>query len=167
MSAIVAAVALVVGNSLVLWAQIQARPTGPAVQVTPVDALNSSADDFVTSIARGGREVYLTSSRVGGRQRLYVVERQGDRWGSPRRIGGEVSNATHAGGATLTVDGSLLLFAAFQHELGGSGRTDLYSARRSGERWTRIANLGAAVNSAYWDSQPCIAADGTLLIFAS
>ncbi|MEN3027379.1 MAG: OmpA family protein [Chlorobiota bacterium] len=167
MSAIIVAVALAVGNSLALWAQIQARPTGPAVQVMPVDALNSSADDFVSGIARGGREVYLTSSRGGGRQRLYIAERQGDRWESPQRIGGEVSDATHVGGATLTMDGNLLLFAAFQHELGGSGRTDLYSAYRSGDRWTRVANLGVAVNSADWDSQPCIAADGSLFIFAS
>lgn len=149
------------------WAQTQVRPTGTAIQVTPLPELNSSGDDFVTSVSRGGREVFLTSSRAGGRQRLYRVERHGDRWHAPERISGTIADATHVGSASLTVDGNLMLFAAFQHELGGSGRTDLYLARRSGDRWSRVENLGPAVNSSYWDSQPCIAADGTLLVFAS
>ena len=162
----VIAVCLFCAASLVSWAQIQARPVGEAVQVTPVEELNSTGDDFVTGIARAGQEVYLTSSRDGGRQRLYRVVREGNQWGSPERIRGTVSEATHAGAATVTVDGNLMVFAAFQHEVGGSGRTDLYIARRSGKRWDRVENL-RLLNSPYWDSQPTIAADGTLLIFAS
>jgi outer membrane protein OmpA-like peptidoglycan-associated protein len=148
------------------WAQIQARPL-TAVRVEPVEELNSSADDFVTAVTRGGTEVYLTSSRDGGRQRLYRVYREGSRWSSPERLRGELADATHVGSASLTIDGNLLFFAAFQHELGGQGRTDLYTARRAGERWKEVRNLGAILNSGYWDSQPCIAPDGTLLIFAS
>ncbi len=154
-------------GAILAWAQIQARPIGTAVTVTPLEALNSSADDFVTGVSRGGRELYLTSSRSGGRQRLYVVERDGDQWGSPQRLRGAIADATHVGGATLTADGNFMVFAAFQHELGSSGRTDLYVARRSGGEWREVMNAGAILNSAYWDSQPCISADGTLLVFAS
>ncbi len=154
-------------SPVLLCAQLQTRPVTPAVQVTALPELNSSADDFVTGVARGGQELFLTSSRAGGRQRLYRVSRSGNRWDSPERLTGEVADATHVGGATLTMDGNLMIFAAFQHDLPGSGRTDLYMARRVGNRWKRVENLGPVVNSSFWDSQPCIAADGTLLIFAS
>ncbi|GBD07318.1 Outer membrane porin F [bacterium HR21] len=160
-------VPLLCGATVLTWAQIQARPTGSAIQITPVEELNSSGDDFVTGIARGGREVFLTSSRDGGRQRLYRVPREGTQWGFPERIRGTIADATHVGAASSTADGNVLLFAAFQHELGGSGRTDIYRAHRSGKRWRQVENLGEVINSPYWDSQPCISADGTVLIFAS
>ncbi len=147
-------------------AQIQPRAVGRTVQVVPVPELNSSADDFVTGFARGGQEAYLTSSRTGNRQRLYRVSYEQGRWSEPERLGGALSDATHAGAATLTIDGNLMVFAAFQHELGGQGRTDLYIAERHGRRWT-VRNIGAGVNSSYWDSQPCLSADGELLIFTS
>ncbi len=136
------------------------------IQITRPD-FNSNVDDFGTSLVRSGRFLYFTSERDGDGQRLFVVERSSSGWREPVMISGEVSDGGQVGAATLTPDGQFMVFSAYQHEKGNVGRTDLFSARRVDGKWTDVKNLGADVNSEYFDSQPSITSDGSTLYFAS
>jgi hypothetical protein len=47
------------------------------------------------------------------------------------------------------------------------GRCDIYFSYRVKNGWSEPKNIGAPVNTPFWDSQPCFAADGKTLYFVS
>ena len=137
------------------------------IAVTPVE-YNSSEDDFAPAITRNNKTIYFTSDRSKGRQKVFMLQR--NTTGELEFIGdagSQVNDASQTGSVTLTPDGQYMIFAAFEHAVDGEGRTDLYSARKSEGKWTDIQNLGMAINSPYWDSQPSLSSDGKTLYFAS
>ncbi len=151
-----------------------APPVGnrPEVAITRV-SVNSYDTDFAPAIARGGELLIFTSGREGasngsGEERIWVAARSGNDWGTPLPAGDALDRAEHVGGAALTPDGNTMVFAAYEWRDGTtSGRTDLFSAERINGSWGNISNLGPIVNSAEWDSQPALSADGRTLYFAS
>jgi outer membrane protein OmpA-like peptidoglycan-associated protein len=145
-------------------AQIQQRTLRPTVEVFPFE-YNSPADDFCPAVTHNGATLYFTSDR-SGEQRIYVCRSRGGQWLSPDRIR-TLGDAKHIGCPTLTPDGQTMIFAAYQHEAGSSGRTDLYMSKRSEGYWSKGTNLGATVNSSAWDSQGSLSSDGRTLYFAS
>ncbi|MDT3739465.1 MAG: OmpA family protein [Candidatus Kapabacteria bacterium] len=136
------------------------------VQVSPVE-FNSTGDDFNSNITQNGRVIYFTSDRKGGKQRVFIVEQVGGEWNYPSEVRGDINEGQESGAVALTSDGQYMLFAAFDHETGGFGRTDIYSAEKVDGKWTNVKNLGANVNSDSWDSQPMISNDGNILFFVS
>jgi outer membrane protein OmpA-like peptidoglycan-associated protein len=49
----------------------------------------------------------------------------------------------------------------------GYGSCDLYISYKNGQAWSKPQNLGAAINTPYWESQPTLSADGRVLYFVS
>ncbi|HVK40569.1 MAG TPA: OmpA family protein [Candidatus Kapabacteria bacterium] len=151
-------------------------PSRPEIQVTALD-INEAADDFAPVVLRGGDLLLFTSSRPSpfsgsGSQRIWSSTHTPSGWSTPWTTGEALANARHVGGAALTPDGNFMIFAAYDWEGGpesleGFGRTDLYSAIRVGGEWANITNLGPALNSDAWDSQPTLSADGRTLYFSS
>lgn len=135
------------------------------VQISPLDH-NSSVDDFAPSPTNHGRVLIISSER-SGRQQLYSVERTSSGWGEPEQLGGDINSGTHVGAAALTPDGQTMVFTAFEHDLGTTGRTDLFMATKRGGNWDNVTNLGPVVNSRAYDGQPTISSDGRIVIFAS
>jgi len=145
------------------------------VQIAPL-GINAPEADFAPAFLRGGEMMVFTSARPGssnssGEERLWVSMKRESQWGAPVPLGDALREAEHVGGATLTPDGNFMIFAAYGWSgdamLRGEGRTDLYSAEKIGGEWRNVRNLGAAVNSSFWDSQPSLSSDGRTLYFAS
>ncbi len=158
-------IALVLFYCSVAHAQLTARQVTDVV-VTPF-AHNSSGDDFAPSLSQDGRTMFFTQED-GTSQRVLQCDRNSDAsWATPATVGSEVNSGKQVGCPSVTSDGQYMVFAAFRHDLTGFGRTDLYSARKIKGKWGDVRNLGSNVNSEYYDSQPCISADGSLLYFVS
>lgn len=155
---------LVLVASASLSAQVTTRTLRAQVEIFPFE-YNSSADDFCPAITHNGAMLYFTSER-SGEQRIYVCRSRAGQWLSPERIR-TLGDAKQIGCPTLTPDGQTMIFAAYQHEAGGSGRTDLYMSKRKEGYWTQGINLGSSVNSDSWDSQASLSSDGQILYFAS
>src|SRR5690606_5549668 len=49
----------------------------------------------------------------------------------------------------------------------GFGSCDLFQSEKVGDKWSEPQNLGPNVNSADWESQPSLSADGRTLYFVS
>jgi outer membrane protein OmpA-like peptidoglycan-associated protein len=151
-------------------------PSRPEIEVTALD-VNEASDDFAPVVLRGGDLLLFTSSRPSplsssGSQRIWSSTHTPSGWSTPWPTGEALAKARHIGGATLTPDGNFMIFAAYawdgeQESLAGYGRTDLYSAVRVGGEWRNIVNLGPALNSDAWDSQPTLSPDGRTLYFSS
>ncbi|MEO5931046.1 MAG: OmpA family protein [Candidatus Kapaibacterium sp.] len=141
--------------------------------ITPIDALNSPQDDFGATMPLDTTFIFFSSSRNGtiGPHSLFQSRMAGATWGTPT-LAVELNNAHSNGTASITPGGESIYFAG--HEF-GFGDCDLYRAD-IGPRgaiaqeivpWSIPTNLGFQVNGSYWDSQPCISADGSVLYFSS
>jgi outer membrane protein OmpA-like peptidoglycan-associated protein len=152
---------------LLLWAFLIAQTAvAQNVRLDPLPS-NTTQDEFAPAITNHGRSIYFTREVRGKGQRLTSKQRSSNGWTTDELLRGDANDATHAGTATLTPDGQMIIFAAYDHDVKGLGRTDLYMARLSNGRWNDVTNLGPNVNSDAYDSQPSLSADGRTLYFVS
>jgi outer membrane protein OmpA-like peptidoglycan-associated protein len=156
-------------NILTIIALLFAASTfalGQNVEVIPMDN-NTSDDNFAPTYTNHGRVVYSTTDEGGKGQRIVTMERTSGGWSGSSEARGALNDAIHTGSTALTPDGQFMIFASYDHDVAGSGRTDLYSARKVDGKWREVTNLGPNVNSSFYDSQPTLSADGRTLIFVS
>lgn len=88
------------------------------------------------------------------------------RWLAPESISKTINTNLNEGTCTISADGRKLIFTSCVGRK-GYGSCDLYESVRIGEEWTDPKNLGPQVNSAEWESQPSLSADGRTLYFVS
>ena len=139
-------------------------------------AINSVYNEYSPAITADGNTLMFTRELETGGNDPFVARRQEDFYISYRDEEGNWSNAVNAGkplntsgneGAhTLGAGGQYMYFTACERP-DGLGRCDIYFSAFDGQRWSEPFNLGAPVNSIYWETQPSISADGKTLYFVS
>lgn len=88
------------------------------------------------------------------------------RWKSPVSISKNINTRLNEGTCTISADGRKLIFTSCTGR-DGIGSCDLYESKKIGGDWTVPKNLGRNVNSAEWESQPSLSADGRTIYFVS
>lgn len=68
------------------------------------------------------------------------------------------------GTQSLSPDGRWMFYTACGYG-DSKGSCDIYFSQRTAKGWTKGVNIGAPVNTAAWESQPCFSADGKTLYF--
>jgi outer membrane protein OmpA-like peptidoglycan-associated protein len=139
-------------------------------------AINTGYNEYSPAITADGNTLMFTRELETGGNDPFMGRRQEDFYISYRDEEGNWSNAVNAGkplntsgneGAhTLGAGGQYMYFTACDRP-GGLGRCDIYFSAFDGERWSEPFNLGEPVNTAYWETQPSISADGKSLYFVS
>lgn len=127
---------------------------------------NSTSDDFAPSLTHHGRVLFFSAEK-DGKQQIFRMERTSTGWGSPEEVRGDVNDGEQVGASSLTSDGSTIFFSSTDHDVAGSGRTDVYYSVRNGSKYSPVMNAGPNVNSEYFDGQPSITPDGRMLYFVS
>ena len=74
---------------------------------------------------------------------------------------------SNEGGATLTIDNKNLYYAQSRMEGGSQMNTDIYFTDFIDGSWSPIKKMPAINHPIYWDSQPTVSSDGTIIIFVS
>lgn len=97
---------------------------------------------------------------------LVISTRINGEWIPAQSISSMINTPYNEGACSISADGNTLIFTACEGR-DSYGSCDLYITYRQGNRWSVPDNLGASVNSRYWDSQPSLSADGRTLFFAS
>ena len=131
--------------------------------------------DLEPHISPDGRKFFFVSNRPadGGPQPpdrvgswaqadIWVMDRVGDGWGEPRRLGGPVNSDAPEFFPSITADGTLY----FTRE-GADRANHLYRARPSGDGWGEPERLPQAVNATDQQYNGFIAPDESYLIFGS
>jgi outer membrane protein OmpA-like peptidoglycan-associated protein len=87
-------------------------------------------------------------------------------WIAPESISKNINSELNEGTCTISADGRKLIFTSCEGR-NSLGSCDLYESHKLGDDWSAPRNLGAMVNSAAWESQPSLSADGRTLYFVS
>lgn len=122
---------------------------------------------FEPQVTPDGRRLYYTRmlpGQAGGPpgMELWVVERDGDGWGGARDAGPQF-NPMKAMFATTTLDGTLYTTDVSQ----GPGTEGIAVSRLADGQYQPLARLGPPINTGTNDMYPCIAPDGSRLVFCS
>jgi outer membrane protein OmpA-like peptidoglycan-associated protein len=87
-------------------------------------------------------------------------------WGPPMSLSPNINSRFNEGTCTISADGRILIFTTCEGRK-SYGSCDLYMSKREGDTWSVPVNLGPQINSAAWESQPSLSADGRMLYFIS
>lgn len=154
---------------------------GPEGRIVP-GGLNSDAHEYYGAFDLTGEwMVFTRSSSIGkgqwsgqGGEDFYSCRwsPEQEEWSEPVPLRG-VNTAQNEGAPTLSGDGKTMVFTACATPRDGygprrgKGSCDLFESNwdETAQKWTLGKNLGAP-NSAGWESQPTLSADGNTLIFA-
>jgi outer membrane protein OmpA-like peptidoglycan-associated protein len=77
-----------------------------------------------------------------------------------------INTETNEGAQTLSADGRWMFFTACGRN-DSYGGCDIYFSQKTASGWSKPVNIGAPVNTPFWESQPCFSADGKTLYFVS
>lgn len=148
-----------------IWFMKQKDGQWTPPQMAPFTTLYNGASP---SFSYDGNKLFFHSNRPfedGGIPEndlnVWVVERQDEGWKEPKCLGKLVNSDRPECFASANKDGTLY----FQGT--GQGITDIFQSRFINGSYTQSENLGAPVNSQSFDSTPCVAPDGSFIVFTS
>jgi outer membrane protein OmpA-like peptidoglycan-associated protein/Tol biopolymer transport system component len=128
--------------------------------------INSAHRDYSPAITADGEQLIFCRN-ISDNEDFFISHRRAHSWTLPEPLSNKINTAKFNEGAqSISPDGSYLFFTGCNRP-DGLGRCDIYVSRKEGNNWEEPFNLGAPVNSAYWDSQPAITPDGRTLYFVS
>jgi outer membrane protein OmpA-like peptidoglycan-associated protein len=97
---------------------------------------------------------------------IYVAYQDNGNWTEPISISSAINTRYNEGTCTISADGNILIFTSCDTP-DSFGSCDLYIAEKVSGDWQKPVNMGKNVNTRYWDSQPSLSADGSVLFFSS
>lgn len=145
----------------------------------PLRAVNSWFFEGYPSVTADGNTLYFVANSLAdptvqptGKVKqdldIYYSRRVDGKWGPRQRLPEGINfKGTDENGATISPDGSTLIYFS-EFGVKSRGGLDLYEVRRDDKgKWGLAKNLGSAINSAANETGPYLAADGKTLYFSS
>lgn len=134
--------------------------------------VNTPHMEYFPSIVGDGNMLVYTHRQMEGPpdkldEDFWVSYRDsvGAPWQKGHRMQGFLNSPENEGAQSITADGQVIFFAACNRRE-GLGSCDIYvSLLQEDGNWGPPHNLGRRINSALWESQPSISADGKTLYF--
>lgn len=139
--------------------------------------VNTALNEYYPCITADEQTLLFTrlidDTQIPGRKQedFFLSKRNQKVWGDAKPVL-EINTTKNEGAPTLSADGQMLIFTACESADGswggtrqGLGSCDLFYSMRTATGWTTAENMGSAINSATWESQPSFAANGRTLYF--
>lgn len=154
--------------------------------IAPVNigpGINTEHPEYFPTITVDGRTLLFTrevpiqgapKGRGRGQEDFFVSQlSEKSIWLKAVPMPSNINTPLNEGAPTLSADGRTLIFVACADETGyyygpdreGMGSCDLFITKRIGSQWMNPKNLPGKVNTASWESQPSLSADGKTLYF--
>lgn len=128
--------------------------------------INSVHRDYFPSVTADGTRL-IFSRNINGNEDFFVSEKKDKSWSTPLPLSDKINTQKYNEGAQSISPDGLYLFFTGCNRPDGLGRCDIYVSHKNGKDWGEPFNLGAPVNTPYWESQPAISPDGSTLYFVS
>lgn len=134
------------------------------------DTVNAFVMQYFPVLTADQQQLIFTRRTGGGPnddEDLVISRKEArGRWGEPESLSKNINTRLNEGTCTISADGRKLIFTSCVGRQ-GYGSCDLFQSVLTGDEWTEPKNLGPLVNSAEWESQPSLSADGRTLYFVS
>lgn len=129
--------------------------------------VNSKMAEYLPSQTIDGKQLFFTR-RVDTYNEDFFTSNgtRSGTWESSFPVKGSLNTPQSEGAMMISQDGEWLVFTGC-YRPDSYGGCDLYISYRTASGWSAAVNLGAAVNSDQWESQPCLSPDKQELYFAS
>ncbi|MEP0365991.1 MAG: OmpA family protein [Cyclobacteriaceae bacterium] len=148
--------------------QVIKRPWEITIDAMP-SAINRYQLQYFPIVSVDGNTFIYTkrdSNRPDADEDIVYSIKQKSGWTPATSISKRINTELNEGACTISADGRILIFTSCD-----AGRTfgncDLFVSYKQGDQWSKPENMGAVVNSKYWDSQPSLSPDGRVLYFSS
>ena len=129
--------------------------------------VNSPDDEYLPTLTADGQTLIFTRYNRPAMAEDFCQSRKRDaQWGKAVRMAEPLNSEENEGAGCISQDGRILYFTACGRK-DGMGRCDLYISYRKEGGWSQPQNLGPAINSGGWESQPSLSIDGQTLYFVS
>jgi len=97
---------------------------------------------------------------------IWIVERAGNDWGVPINLGPPINSMEYSSVCpSIANSGNIYFYSASKP--GGHGEGDLWMSKFKNGEYLEPVNLGAPINTEFWENDPFIAPDESYLIFQS
>lgn len=119
------------------------------------------------ALSAGGDQLFVYTDEIGNGDILLSVRQSDGTWSEPAPLPGIINSESFTeNGATISKDGKMMVFVS--NRPGGRGGSDLYMATKDSKgQWSKVRNLGPAVNTSFDEEGPFIDYDGVTLFFSS
>lgn len=125
---------------------------------------------FPAMSADGNMIIYTarTGTEPQHDENMHISYKKNGQWEEPENVS-SLNTSYNEGTCSISADGKVLIFTACEGNSGRPvfGRCDLFISIKQGGVWTNPMNMGSAVNTPFWESQPSLSADGKTLYFVS
>ena len=131
--------------------------------------LNQFQGQYFPSLTADGMLIFTGRSRGrrGENEDLFISKISGKSWAEPKSLSDSINtDQFNEGTASVAADGFSIVFTGCNRP-DGLGSCDLYASYNINGAWTKPENLGKAINTAHWESQPSLSIDGRKLFFVS
>jgi outer membrane protein OmpA-like peptidoglycan-associated protein len=139
------------------------------VQAVPFGAtINTPAYEGMPSLSPDNRELYFVSDREGGfgGYDIWISRFENGLWQLPVNAGPNINTSGNETAPYINVDNQTFYFTSDGWP--GMGGTDIFMSRKINDStFTRAANLGYPINTAFDEKSECVTLDGKKLYFAS
>ena len=127
--------------------------------------VNTVGHDAAVGMSNDGQNLIIYKDESGGGD-LFLAHLDGDQWGAPERIEGDVNTGAWEGHATFSANMQVMYFAS--ERSGGYGGRDIWMAIKGEDgRWGNVRNLGPKINTAENEDAPFLHPNGMILMFSS
>lgn len=135
------------------------------IVITPLKGMiNTDESEYLAAVNHDGSEMLFTRL-VNGVETIFSAKQMDGKWEDIKPFF-DNNQTTNTGAHTLSTDGNLMIFTMCNtREV--MGACDLYITVKNGEKWGLPRNFGPVINTASWESQPCLSRDGKKLFFSS
>lgn len=156
-------------NQMSFARRMMANPVPFDPQPLP-SPLNRFLMQYFPALTADSKQLFFTVRKGSGSahdEDIYTSLRdENGNWSDPVSVSGSINTPRNEGTCSISADGKTLIFTSCQAP-GGFGSCDLYEVKKTGENWGLPRNMGRAINTPGWESQPSLSADGRQLYFVS
>ncbi|MEL6191439.1 MAG: OmpA family protein [Bacteroidota bacterium] len=161
-------------------ARFASRGVKNPVDFKPVNMgenVNGPGDEYLPFLTADDQFLLFTSRRPDGignydprlgdyPEDFFYSEKVEGAWMPSKNLGPPINTEYNEGASSISQDGRKIFYTGCNRE-DGLGSCDIYLSYREGNKWSEPENLGPAINTPAWESQPCLSHDGKTLYFTS
>ncbi|HCN85043.1 MAG TPA: hypothetical protein DIT07_15715 [Sphingobacteriaceae bacterium] len=128
--------------------------------------VNTKEQEYLP-VLTADEETLIFTRRVNENEDFFKSTKQNGNWNNSVNLSKNINTETYNEGSQYISPDGMYLFFTGCNRPDGLGRCDIYVSKREGKDWSKPFNIGAPVNTAGWESQPSLSADGRTLYFTS